>query len=154
MYPEIAASPAGKMLSGGGPWEKACGTTDRRQSGSQAEKRHMLRVFSNDRCTAPKLASSSAAISHCSDPAARPSEKRRPLPVAVFLAVSLRVRDSSSERSFFLLSLVPFTLTFSYPLTMGAGGGAPQMTSQPVSSIFLCSALPSGAWRTPGLSIP
>ena len=31
--------------------------------------------------------------------------------------------------------------------------GAPQMTLQPVSSIFLCSALPSGTWRTPGLSI-
>ena len=30
----------------------------------------------------------------------------------------------------------------------------PQMTSQPVSSIFLCFQLPSGTWRTPGLSIP
>ena len=28
------------------------------------------------------------------------------------------------------------------------------MTTQPVSAIFLCSALPSGAWRTPGLFIP
>ena len=28
------------------------------------------------------------------------------------------------------------------------------MISQPVSSIFLCSPLPSGTWRTPGLSIP
>ena len=26
-----------------------------------------------------------------------------------------------------------------------------QMTSQPISSIFLCSPLPSGSWRTPGL---
>ena len=32
--------------------------------------------------------------------------------------------------------------------------GAPQMISQPVSSIFPCSPLPSGTWRTPGLSIP
>ena len=32
--------------------------------------------------------------------------------------------------------------------------GAPQMISQPVSSIFLCSPLPSGTWWTPGLSIP
>ena len=31
--------------------------------------------------------------------------------------------------------------------------GAPQMISQPVSSIFLCSPLPSGTWWTPGLSI-
>ena len=31
---------------------------------------------------------------------------------------------------------------------------APHMISQPVSSIFLCSPLPSGARRAPGLSIP
>ena len=43
--------------------------------------------------------------------------------------------------------------TFAYPLTAGVVG-APQMTSQLVPSIFLCSPLPSGAWRTPGLSIP
>ena len=32
--------------------------------------------------------------------------------------------------------------------------GAPGMTSQPVSSVFPCSPLPSGTCRTPGLSIP
>ena len=32
--------------------------------------------------------------------------------------------------------------------------GAPQMILQPVFSIFPCSPLPSGACRTPGLSIP
>ena len=32
--------------------------------------------------------------------------------------------------------------------------GAPQMISQHVFSIFPCSSLPSGTWRTPGLSIP
>ena len=31
--------------------------------------------------------------------------------------------------------------------------GAPQMILQPVFSIFPCSPLPSGTWRTPGLSI-
>ena len=31
---------------------------------------------------------------------------------------------------------------------------APQMILHPVSSIFPCSPLPSGTWRTPGLSIP
>ena len=31
---------------------------------------------------------------------------------------------------------------------------APQMILQPVSSISSCSRLPSGIWRTPGLSIP
>ena len=39
------------------------------------------------------------------------------------------------------------------PLT-GRVVGAPQMISQPVSSTFSCSPLPSGTWRTPGLSIP
>ena len=32
--------------------------------------------------------------------------------------------------------------------------GTPQMISKLVSSIFPCSPLPSGTWRTPGLSIP
>ena len=32
--------------------------------------------------------------------------------------------------------------------------GASQMISQPVSSNLPCSPLPSGVWRTPGLSIP
>ena len=32
--------------------------------------------------------------------------------------------------------------------------GAPQTTSQPVSSVFLCSPLPFRTWRTPSLSIP
>ena len=40
-----------------------------------------------------------------------------------------------------------------YPLTARVVG-APQMISQPVSSIFPCSALPCGTWWTPGLSIP
>ena len=40
-----------------------------------------------------------------------------------------------------------------YPLTMRVVG-APQMISQPVSSILPCSPLPSGTWRPPGLSIP
>ena len=31
---------------------------------------------------------------------------------------------------------------------------APQVTSEPVFSIFLCSPLPPGAWRTPGLPFP
>ena len=45
-------------------------------------------------------------------------------------------------------------VTSSHPSTAGVVG-APQKTSQPVSSIFFffCSPLPSGTWRTPGLSI-
>ena len=39
-----------------------------------------------------------------------------------------------------------------YPLTARVVG-APQMISQPISSIFPCSPLPFGTWRTPGLSI-
>ena len=40
-----------------------------------------------------------------------------------------------------------------YPVTVRVVG-APQMISQPVSSILSCSPLPSGTWWTPGLSIP
>ena len=39
-----------------------------------------------------------------------------------------------------------------YPLTVRVTG-APQTISQPVSSIFPCSPLPSGTWWTPGLPI-
>ena len=42
---------------------------------------------------------------------------------------------------------------FTCPSTAGVVG-ALRMTSQPVSSIFLCSPLPSRTWRTQGLSIP
>ena len=42
-------------------------------------------------------------------------------------------------------------LTLTYPLTAGVVG-APQMTLQLVSSIFLCFPLPSRTRRTPGLS--
>ena len=47
----------------------------------------------------------------------------------------------------------PFIFNFTFPLTAGVVG-APQMNSQPVSSNFLCSPLPSGTWQIPGLSIP
>ena len=40
-----------------------------------------------------------------------------------------------------------------YPFTATVVG-APQMTSQPVSSIVPCFQLPSGTCQTPGLSIP
>ena len=42
---------------------------------------------------------------------------------------------------------------FIYPL-IARVVGAPQMISQPVSSMFPCSPLPSETLRTPGLSIP
>ena len=58
------------------------------------------------------------------------------------------------SKSHYVKALGEFSpTTFTSPLTAGFVG-APQMTSQPVSSIFLCSPLPSGTWRTPGLSIP
>ena len=44
-------------------------------------------------------------------------------------------------------------LTFIYHFIVGVIG-AQLMTSQSVSSIFLCSPLPSRTWWTPGLSIP
>ena len=50
-----------------------------------------------------------------------------------------------------LFPLIIFQLI--YPLTARVVG-APEIISQPVSSISPCSPLPSGTWRTPGLSIP
>ena len=52
--------------------------------------------------------------------------------------------------SLFLLLTVIIII---YPLTARVFG-APQMISQPVSSIFPCSPLSSGTCRTPGLSVP
>ena len=52
----------------------------------------------------------------------------------------------------FMSSLNPHQ-SFTYPLTARVVG-ASQMISLPVSSIFLCSPLPSWTWRTPGLFIP
>ena len=46
-----------------------------------------------------------------------------------------------------------FASHLNYPLTARVVW-APQMISQPVSSISPCSPLPSGTWRTPGLSVP
>ena len=43
--------------------------------------------------------------------------------------------------------------SFTYPLTARVVQ-APKMTSQPVSSMSLCSPLPPGTWWTLGLSIP
>ena len=55
------------------------------------------------------------------------------------------------------INILPFVylsfISLIFPLTVRVVG-APQMISQPVSSIFPCSPLPSGTWRTPGLSIP
>ena len=45
-----------------------------------------------------------------------------------------------------------FTFTPTYPST-ARDVETPRMTSQPVFSIFLCSPLASGTWRTPGLCI-
>ena len=57
----------------------------------------------------------------------------------------LNFKTESSYRFFFF--------TFTYSLTARVVG-APQMTSQPVSSILPCSPLPSRTLWTPSLSIP
>ena len=45
------------------------------------------------------------------------------------------------------------TFIFTCPITVGVFG-APQVTSQPVSSILLFSPLSGRTWQTPDLSIP
>ena len=47
----------------------------------------------------------------------------------------------------------PVVIIIIYPLTARVVG-APPIISQPVSSFFPYSPLPSGTWRTPGLCIP
>ena len=62
---------------------------------------------------------------------------------------------------FFFSQIVPGWSTFSFIIIIiiiinsltTRVTWAPQMVSQPVSSIFPCSPLPSGTWKTPGLSI-
>ena len=53
----------------------------------------------------------------------------------------------------FNIIIIIFITIIIYPVTTWVVG-APQMISQPISSIFPCSPLPSGISRTPGLSIP
>ena len=67
--------------------------------------------------------------------------------ISVGCALSLDVCNIQS------LCSTAFIIIIVYPLTARVIG-APQMTLQPVFSIYPCSPLPSGIWRTPGLSIP
>ena len=69
-----------------------------------------------------------------------------------FILESFSLQNVKEDRYMFYLVLI-FSFTFTYPFTMTVVG-APQMISQPVSSIFLCSPLPFGTWQTPGLSMP
>ena len=63
-----------------------------------------------------------------------------------------QMRICSIMCTWFMLHYLPFIIII-YPL-IARVVGAPQMISQPVSSIFPCSPLPCGTWQTPGLSIP
>ena len=73
--------------------------------------------------------------------------------MSLIMRVSQRERKSGFINNFAILLTfdqgynTDLTLTFTYPLA-AVVLGAPYMTSRPVSS------LPSGTWRTPGLSIP
>ena len=57
------------------------------------------------------------------------------------------------HKTSFSTHCVKTDLLLIYPLNARVVG-APQMISQPVSTIFPCSPVPSGTWRFPGLSIP
>ena len=60
---------------------------------------------------------------------------------------------SSSTLFLSFIIIIIIIIIIIYSLTARVVG-APQMISQPVSSILPCSQLPSRTWRTPGLSIP
>ena len=59
----------------------------------------------------------------------------------------------SKTKPDFSIIIIIIIIIIIYPLTARVVG-AQQMISQTVSSIFPCSSLPSGTWRTQGLSIP
>ena len=63
-----------------------------------------------------------------------------------------RMLCSYLPQSILSLSVISLIIVI-YPLTIRVVG-ALQMIPQPVSSIFPCSPLQSGTWRTPGLSTP
>ena len=62
------------------------------------------------------------------------------------------MNESNSANALFVFIIIIIIIII-YPFTVRVVG-APQMISQPVSSIFPFSQLPSVTWRTPGLSIP
>ena len=62
-------------------------------------------------------------------------------------------KTRTNGRAFATVIIIIIIIIISNPLTARVVG-APQMISQPVSSIFPCSPLPSGTCRTPGLSVP
>ena len=62
-------------------------------------------------------------------------------------------RKIPTGRNIIVIIYLPSPFTSTYPLTLRVVG-SPQTTSQSVSSILLCSPLPSGTWRTSGPSIP
>ena len=66
-------------------------------------------------------------------------------------AVCWRKKNNNNKKERKKRNLISFHLI--YPLTARVVR-APQMISQPVSSFFPCSPLPSGTWRTPGRSSP
>ena len=68
--------------------------------------------------------------------------------VGVMLYTVYRVLyfNSAAKNSVLTRHSATLCFTFTCPSTAGVVG-APQMTSQPVSSISLCSPLPSGTWR-------
>ena len=83
-----------------------------------------------------------------------------PLPVNDFTAPSnvwnwkLSVSSKRTRTNFVRWHSLKYLAShLTYPL-IARVVGTPQMISQPVSSIFLCSLPSSGTWRTPGLSIP
>ena len=65
----------------------------------------------------------------------------------------LRLGRSTAEQIILAIMEKHLSSTLIYSLTTRVVG-APQIISKHVSSIFPCSLLPSGTWRTPDLSIP
>ena len=67
--------------------------------------------------------------------------------------ITEKIRHDMWKVIYVLLTVFLTPPQLTYPFTARVVG-VPQVTSLPVSSICFCSPLPSGTWRSPGLSIP
>ena len=75
------------------------------------------------------------------------------LSLSLSLSRSVCLQRWQRELYGIIIDIISSSSSMIYPLTARVVG-APQIISQPVSSILPCYPLPSGTWRTLGLSIP
>ena len=117
------------------------------ESTAVSERNPLARFYSHKSCLLPSFTVS------CKMVLTRP-DKRETCSYHFSLRLFTMVRRSSCGLIACWIFSQLLHLYLHPSLSRGGRWGALQMTSRPVFSIFLCSPLPSGTCRTPGLSIP